>query len=262
MLSSLRNPPSRTSPRSSEITYLEVSHAGETYRITLKRIASARRFTLRVRTATRDVVLTMPPRSSIAGARSFAEAHAAWIGARLEHLPKPMAFGAGEVVPIRGINHIIVRKPHERGTAWIEPGRKSVGASMLPQLCVAGGPEHVARRVKDFLIREAKRDLETAVMRYAAKIGVAPRRITLRDTTSRWGSCSSTGSLNFSWRLVMAPSFVLDYLAAHEVAHLLYMNHSPAFWKVVGKLTKEVDRGEAWLKANGAGLLRFGPFKT
>jgi predicted metal-dependent hydrolase len=261
MLSSLRNSLSRTLPRSSEISHLEVKHGGETYRIALKRIASARRFTLRVRAATRDVVLTMPPRSSITSARNFAEAHAAWIGARLEHLPKPMPFGVGEVVPIRGVNHIIIRKPHQRGTAWIEPGRKSVGAGMLPQLCVAGEPEHVARRVKDFLMREAKRDLETAVMRHAAKIGVIPRRITLRDTTSRWGSCSSTGSLNFSWRLVMAPSYVLDYLAAHEVAHLVYMNHSPAFWKIVSKLTNQVDRGEAWLKANGAGLLRFGPFK-
>jgi len=116
--------------------------------------------------------------------------------------------------------------------------------------------------VRDFLMREAKRDLEAAALRHAGKVGVMPRRITLRDTTSRWGSCSSTGSLNFSWRLIMAPSFVLDYLAAHEVAHLLYMNHSPSFWKLVGKLSAHVERGEAWLKANGAGLLRYGPFKA
>jgi predicted metal-dependent hydrolase len=99
------------------------------------------------------------------------------------------------------------------------------------------------------------------VARHAAKLGVTPKRITLRDTTSRWGSCSTTGSLNFSWRVVMAPPFVLDYLAAHEVSHLVYMNHSPAFWRTVGKLTAQVDRGEAWLKAHGAELLRFGPFK-
>lgn len=258
MLSSLR----KTTARASEITSLEVAHAGETYRITLKRIASARRFTLRVRMATRDVVLTMPPRASIIGARQFAEAHAAWIGARLQRLPRPMAFGAGEIVPIRGINHIIVERAQQRGTVWVEPGRKSVGARMLPQLCVAGGPEHVARRIKDFLMREAKRDLETAVMRHATKIGTRPRKINLRDTTSRWGSCSSTGSLNFSWRLVMAPSFVLDYLAAHEVAHLLHMNHSPSFWRVVDGLTPHTDRAEAWLKAHGAELLRFGPFRS
>lgn len=251
----------KNAARASEITHLEVTHVGETYRILLKRIASARRFTLRVRAATRDVVLTMPPRSSIAGARAFASAHAEWIGTRLERLPKPTPLGPGEVVPLRGINHLIVHRPGQRGAAWIEPGRKSVGASMLPQLCVAGEREFVARRVKDFLMREAKRDLESAVMRYAAKLGVTPRRISLRDTTSRWGSCSSTGSLSFSWRLVMAPGFVLDYLAAHETAHLVYLNHSPAYWKILGKLTPNVERGEAWLKTHGAGLLRFGPFK-
>ncbi len=257
MLSSLR----KNVPQISEITHLEVSHAGETYRISLKRIASARRFTLRVRAATRDVVLTMPPRGSITRARNFVETHAAWIGARLQRLPQPLPFGAGERVPIRGIDHVIVWRQHQRGTVWIEPSPKTVGASMLPQLCVAGEAEYVARRVKDFLMREAKRDLEAAVMRHAAKIDASPRKVTLRDTTSRWGSCSSAGALNFSWRLIMAPAYVLDYLAAHEVAHLLYMNHSPAFWKVVGGLTTHVDRGEAWLKANGAGLLRFGPFK-
>src|ERR1700742_4375238 len=118
MLSSSR----KNAARASETPYLEVAHAGETHRITLKRIASARRFTLRVRAATRDVVLTMPPRSSITSARVFVEAHAAWIGARLARLPKPMPFGAGEVVPIRGVNHVIIHKPQQRGTVWIEPG--------------------------------------------------------------------------------------------------------------------------------------------
>jgi predicted metal-dependent hydrolase len=111
-------------------------------------------------------------------------------------------------------------------------------------------------------MREARRDIEAAVARHAGKLGVSPRRITLRDTTSRWGSCSSTGALNFSWRLIMAPSYVLDYLAAHEVAHLVHMNHSPAFWKILGKLSAHVERAEAWLKINGAGLLRFGPYKA
>jgi predicted metal-dependent hydrolase len=253
---------SRTNaPRTSEITYLDVSHAGETYRVTLKRIASARRFTLRVRAATRDVVLTMPPRGSLISARSFVERHAAWIGVRLERLPEPLPFGPGAMVPVRGVMHRIMHRPGVRGTVWLEPSRRSLTDGGLPSLCVTGEAPHMARRVQDFLMREARRDIEAAVFRHAAKIGVMPRRITLRDTTSRWGSCSSTGSLNFSWRLIMAPGFVLDYLAAHEVAHLVYMNHSPNFWKVVKKLSAHVDRAEAWLKANGAGLLRYGPFK-
>jgi predicted metal-dependent hydrolase len=254
--------PRKNAPRTTDITFLDVSHGGETFRVSLKRISTARRFTLRVRAATRDVVLTMPPRGSIIGARNFIERHAAWIGVRLERLPAPMPFGGGEIVPIRGVNHRIVERPRERGTAWVEPAPNPASEKSLPLLCVAGARAHVARRVQDFLIREARRDIEAAVMRHAAKLGVTPRRITLRDTTSRWGSCSSTGALNFSWRLIMAPSYVLDYLAAHEVAHLLHMNHSPAFWKILGKLSTHVDRAEAWLKTNGAGLLRFGPYKA
>ncbi|QAY94995.1 metal-dependent hydrolase [Methylovirgula ligni] len=250
----------KNAPRTSDLAFIEVSHAGETFRIALKRISTARRFTLRVRAATRDVVLTMPPRGSLIGARNFVERHAAWIGVRLQRLPAPMPFGGGETVPIRGVNHRIVERPRERGTVWIEPA--SIGDKSLPLLCVTGERAHVARRVQDFLVREARRDIEAAVARHAAKLGVTPRRITLRDTTSRWGSCSSTGALNFSWRLIMAPGYVLDYLAAHEVAHLVYMNHSPAFWKILGRLSAHVERAEAWLKANGAGLLRFGPYKA
>jgi predicted metal-dependent hydrolase len=250
----------KNAPRTSQVAYLDVSHGGETYRVALKRIASARRFTLRVRAATRDVVLTMPPRGSIAGARNFIERHAAWIGARLHRLPAPMPFGGGEIVPIRGVNHRIVERRSRAGNVWIEPVDKALADTRLPLLCVSADPAHVARRVKDFLMREAKRDLEASVARHSAKLGVEPRRIGLRDTTSRWGSCSSSGALNFSWRLIMAPSYVLDYLAAHEVAHLVHMNHSPAYWKVLAKLPVHIERGEAWLKVNGAGLLRFGPY--
>lgn len=255
-------PPLRNAPRTSQIAYLDVSHGGETYRVALKRIASARRFTLRVRAATRDVVLTMPPRGSILGARNFIERHAAWIGARLQRLPAPMPFGGGEIVPIRGANHRIVERPWQRSNVWIETIDEAAADVALPLLCVSAESAHVARRVKDFLMREAKRDIETAVFRHAAKLGVKPRKISLRDTTSRWGSCSSTGALSFSWRLIMAPSYVLDYLAAHEVAHLIHMNHSPSFWKVLTKLSADVESAEEWLKAHGAGLLRFGPYKA
>ena len=89
-------------------------------------------------------------------------------------------------------------------------------------------------------------------------MSAAPRRISLRDTSSRWGSCSSTGALNFSWRLILAPPDVLDYLAAHEVAHIVHMNHSPMFWKLARRLYPDTDRAEAWLRAHGADLHRFG----
>ena len=207
--------------------------------------------------ATQDVVLTMPARGSLGEAKSFVGRHAAWIGAKLRRLPEMIPFEPGALVPLRGTLHRIAHCPAKRERVWIEDGATSCGS--MPLLCVSAGAPFVPRRVRDFLVKEARRDIEAAVASHAKKLGAALRKITLRDTTSRWGSCSSSGTLSFSWRLIMAPRFVLDYLAAHEAAHLLHMNHSAAFWAAVGRLTADTDRAEAWLKAHGSGLLRFGP---
>jgi predicted metal-dependent hydrolase len=250
----------RDATRAQEAAFIEVSHAGETYRIYLRRMAAARRFTLRVRTAARDVVLTMPARGSLSEAKSFAARHAAWIGAKLRRLPEHMRFEPGQSVPLRGVPHRIAHRTGLRGIVSVE--RPSPDVAAEPLLWVSGDPAFAPRRVQDFLIREARRDIEGAVARHAAQLGVKVRKITLRDTTSRWGSCSASGALNFSWRLIMAPHFVLDYLAAHEVAHLAHMNHSDAFWKVVGQLSPDVVAAEAWLKAHGSSLLRFGGGKS
>ena len=112
--------------------------------------------------------------------------------------------------------------------------------------------------LRDFLKREAKRDLEAASRRAAAALGVTVKRVSVRDQSSRWGSCSTTGVLSYSWRLILAPPFVLDYLAAHEVAHLVEMNHSRAFWRVVERICPDVARAKAWLDAHGAELHRYG----
>ena len=234
------------------IAEIEVAHDGEVYRVALKRLATSRRFTLRVRAASRDVLLTMPARGSLKSAREFAERHAGWIGARLARLPKPIAFVPGAVTPLRGLDHRIAHRPEARGVVWTEIGSNG------PLICVSGEAPHIARRVGDFLKREARRDLEAAVARHAERLKVSPKRIVLRDTASRWGSCSSTGALNFSWRLIFAPPYVLDYLAAHEVSHIVHMNHSPLFWKLTRRLFPETDRAEAWLRTHGAGLHRFG----
>jgi predicted metal-dependent hydrolase len=244
--------PRTNAPRVSGITSLDVSHAGETYQINLRRVASARRFTLRVRAATQDVVLTMPARGSLNEAKSFASRHAAWIGAKLRQLPEKIPLKPGGVVPVRGTLRLITHRPAERRGVWLEDGAPS------PLLCVNAEAPFVPRRVRDFLIKEALRDIKAAVDSHTNKLGVAPRKITLRDTISRWGSCSSSGSLSFSWRLIMAPHFVLDYLAAHEAAHLLHMNHSAKFWATVARLTADTAGAEAWLKAHGSSLLRFG----
>jgi len=192
--------------RQPEPAHLDITHNGEVYRVALKRSPRSRRFTLRVRTATRDVLLTAPTRAPLKAAREFAERHSAWIGVRLARLPHLVAF---------------------------EPSA-------------------------DFLKREAGKDIEAAVKRYAKAIGATPKRIAVRDTVSRWGSCSSTGGLSFSWRLILAPPFVLDYLAAHEVAHLIHLNHSPRYWTLLRRACPDTDRAENWLKVHGASLHRFG----
>lgn len=252
----MQRPAPHNAPRASGLAFLDISHAGETYRINLRRLASARRFTLRVRAAAQDVVLTMPARGSLAEAKAFAARHAAWIGARLRRLPQKIPFRAGELVPLRGVMHQIAHRPGQRGGIWIEEARP--GHKPAPLLCVGAEAPFVARRVRDYLMLEARRDITAAVKIHSVRLGAAPRKIVLKDTVSRWGSCSSAGTLNFSWRLIMAPPFVLDYLAAHETAHLLHMNHSSAFWAAVGRATQETARAEAWLKAHGPSLLRFG----
>jgi predicted metal-dependent hydrolase len=125
-------------------------------------------------------------------------------------------------------------------------------------ICVAGEAPHVARRIGDFLKREARRDLEAASRRYAQRLGVSVKRVSVRDQVSRWGSCSTTGVLSYSWRLILAPPFVLDYLAAHEVAHLIEMNHSQRFWRLVERLCPAMQRAKTWLDVHGTDLHRYG----
>ena len=136
-----------------------------------------------------------------------------------------------------------------------QAARDSAGA---PIIAVAGEATHVARRVRDFLEAEAKKDFALAVKKHTAQLGQPAKRITVRDTKSRWGSCSANGALNFSWRLIMAPPFVLDYLAAHEVAHLRELNHSNRFWKLTYQLCPRTDEAETWLKTYGSALHRIG----
>ncbi len=224
----------------------------EIYLVRVRRHRQARRYTLRIHAATREVLLTMPPRGSLREARSFAQKHGGWIAARLGRLPKPAPFVHGTVLPLRGVDHRIVHR-RGRGTVWIE-----VGDDGARSLCVAGDEAHVARRIRDFLKREARADLEVASRAAAEQLGVKLKRVSIRDQSSRWGSCSTTGVLSYSWRLVLAPPYVLDYLAAHEVAHLVEMNHSKRFWRLVDHICPQVTRAKTWLDVHGTDLHRYG----
>ena len=241
--------------RAPEPKTITVTFAGASYAVRLSRNRRARRYTLRIHTALREAVLTMPMRGNLADATRFAQAHGGWLAQRLAQLPEVAPFADGEAVPLRGVEHRIVHRPHTRGTVWVEQaGKESL-------LCVAGSPEHAERRVRDFLKREARRDLETAVAAYAQALDVRVRRISIRDQSSRWGSCNSAGVLSFSWRLILCPPLVLDYLAAHEVAHLVEMNHSARFWKLLRRICPATDEATRWLDTHGNALHRYGAAK-
>src|SRR3954467_3909762 len=233
--------------RPSEPSVVQVVFDKAIYLVRLRRHRQARRYTLRIDAPTREVVLTMPPRGSVREAKEFAQKHGGWIAARLKRLPQAAPFADGTEVPLRGVPHRIVHRRRGRGTVWTE-----CDAEGNPLLCVAGEAPHIDRRVSDYLKREARLALEAASRRYAAQLDVPIARISVRDQSSRWGSCSNNGVLSFSWRLILAPPFVLDYLAAHEVAHLSELNHSPRFWRLVAKLDPNAARAKTWLDVHGA----------
>jgi predicted metal-dependent hydrolase len=239
--------------RPAEPSAITVTHGRETYPVRVQRHRQARRYTLRIHSATHEVVLTVPPRGSMREGKAFAQKHSGWIAARLARLPEPVPFADGVVIPIRGEPHTIVHMRGARGTVWAE-----IGDDGSRSLCVAGEAAHLPRRLRDYLKREAKADLEVASKKAAAKLGVKVKRVSIRDQASRWGSCSTTGVLSYSWRLIMAPPFVLDYLAAHEVAHLIEMNHSRRFWRVVASICPQLQKSKIWLDINGPDLHRYG----
>ena len=210
--------------------------------ITLRRSARARRFSLRVSRLDGRVTLSLPLRARESEALEFARAQEGWIRQALAALPQVDAVCFGNALPFEG--RMLTLAPAS--------GRRLAIAG--DSLLVPGEPAQVARRVSAFLKVRARDALAQASDQYAAALGRPYHSLTLRDTRSRWGSCTQDGALMYSWRLVMAPPAVLDYVAAHEVAHLDQMNHSPAFWAVVARLCPEYEAPRRWLKTHGQAL--------
>jgi predicted metal-dependent hydrolase len=220
--------------------------------VDLRRHPRARNFTLRVAGPSRPPVLTMPKRGSIDEALRFLDRHSGWLKSQMERLPPATSLADGAPIPFRGVMYTISHRPDRRGTV-------AVSADSDPPLIeVFGDRRHLRRRLLDFMKREARRDIEWAVIRHSLAIGVRAKAIRLRDQTSRWGSCTPDGHLSFSWRLVMAPPFVLDYLAAHEVAHLRELNHSRRFWRLCESMCPETAAARRWLSHNGPALHAIG----
>jgi hypothetical protein len=209
----------------------------------------ARRLSLRVDAVARGVELVLPRRFSAEAALAFVAAHRGWIAARLAAMPPQLRLADGATVPVFGIPHRI-RHVLDRAAA---PVTVADG-----EIRVRGDPQHVPRRVRDHLVALAKRDFAARAQTLAARLGKSVTRVGVRDPKSRWGSCSSTGALSFSWRLVFAPEPVIDYVVAHEVAHLVEMNHSPRFWRVVAGLVPDSAAPRAWLRRHRHELLSYG----
>ena len=215
--------------------------------IILRRNLRARRFSLRVSQSDGRVTLSLPTRARETEAIAFAIAQEGWIRAALAKMPVLTGVGIGAVVPVEGA---LLRLGTGAGRSVRIDG---------DQLIVPGDPARAGAKAAAFLKVLARERLAQASDHYAAQVGRRVTQISLRDTKSRWGSCTADGSLMYSWRLIMAPPAVLRYVAAHEVAHLVEMNHSPAFWAVVTGLYPRWQPERAWLKREGGTLqaLRF-----
>ena len=222
--------------------------SGQAIPLDLQRDRRARRITLRLDPAAGRFTLVVPRGASLDEAMGFARSKARWMARQLSALPPRVPFAPGAVLPLLGEDHVIRHVPEARRGTWREAG----------EIRVSGFADCLPRRVADFLKREAREELTNRARDKAARIERSVSRLTVRDTRSRWGSCNSDGCINFSWRLILTPEPVLDYVVAHEVAHLKHLHHGPRFWSLVGKLTEDVEGARRWLHNNGDSLHRYG----
>ena len=209
--------------------------------VRIRRHARARRLTLRI--GAQGPVLTLPKRAALRDAQAFLTTQSEWLRDKLAVVPKRQAVTIGSRLPFAG--DMITLAPAPDGKTSLSGDTLLVPAN------------RAARAARTFLIGQARADVTAASRDYANQIGHRFGKITMRDTRSRWGSCTSKGDLNYSWRLIMAPAEVLDYVAAHEVAHLAQMNHGRKFWALVARICPDYAIYRDWLRANGPDLHRY-----
>jgi len=213
--------------------------------IILRKSARARRISLRISQLDGRVTLTLPRGISEAEGIAFAREKESWLRGHLDQRGADQEIGLGVMLPIEGREREIRSAPRRRTS--LEPDA----------LYVAGKPEQISKRTQAFLKQMARDRLAAASDHYAEILGKPYSRLSIRDTRSRWGSCSSSGTLMYSWRLILCPPDVLNYVAAHEVAHLAEMNHSAAFWNTVTRIHGPYDMPRSWLRKNGSSLHSF-----
>ena len=219
--------------------------------ITLKRSKRARRMALRLDPKDRTFHLVVPNGISLKKAQRFAEEHDGWMMDKLMELPDPVPFEDGSIIPILGQN----RRIH----IFYDNTLRTTSINLkCHELIVTTNKEEPSIRIERYLKNLAKKELTKLAHDKADLIDKTVTNITTRDTKSRWGSCSSDGSLSFSWRLIFAPKEAFDYVVAHEVAHLEHLDHSKAFWSVCRDLSEDYFEGEYWMREHGHELMRYG----
>lgn len=206
----------------------------------------AKRLTLRIDEKAHLPVLTIPRYCSGKKAFAFVDSHRDWIQNMLARLPKARHFSNGEQISIFGEKYIILHNEKQRG-ALLKDGF----------LIIGGEPEFLHRRVCDFLKKLAAEKLTKLSLAAAQKIGCTLRKVTIKDTKSRWGSCSNKNNINYNWRIILAPREVIEYLVCHEVSHLAHQDHSETFWQCVSSLCPHYKEGQHWLKVRGKELYRY-----
>lgn len=244
-----RTPPLQSYSKMSQLT-LELSD--RLLPLTIVKSERAKRLTLRIEAGGKAVRVTVPPSTSQNQTMNFVERYRGWIEKRISHLPPPQdmpMLKEGVFIPILGHPYKIVHGKG-RGTVEIVPDDDKKGGKIV----VYGESEHIPRRLSDALKKQAALVIAPLVVKHSAIVGRKPTSVRYKDTKSRWGSCSADGHLSFSWRIVMAPFGVINYLVAHETAHLAEMNHGTAFWSLCEKLCPNSKQYQAWLKRNGQAL--------
>ena len=212
--------------------------------IFLRQNSNSRRITLRISALDGKITLTGPNYLDFKEFKNFAESKKSWLKTKMKSFQRPIFVAEGIKIPIIGSEIKIQSSDVQRP--------KQVG-----RILFVSKQKPISTQVKEYLTEICKIHLDSMCKEFAERLGSKVRKITLRDTRSRWGSCSNDAKLMFSWRLVMAPEDVLAYVAAHEVAHLKHMNHSKDFWETVEYLFGPYKKERAWLKQNGSTLHRY-----
>lgn len=230
--------------------------AGEQVDLSIRHNARAKRYTLRMPQSGDGPVLTIPKYGTYNEAYDFALRNMDWLEERLSKRVPVVAFEPGAIIPFRGVKCRLQSSSSIRGRVKHSKGFDD--DEVMETLEVPGDAHHFERRLTDWLKKQAREEITKSCEHHAGNLGLQYHSISIRDQRTRWGSCSSSGRLNFSWRLILAPPEVLDYVAAHEVAHLEEMNHQPPFWRLVEKTCPTMQENRSWLRKNGHQLHQYG----